>query len=93
MPNSSNDQQLLSQPGIQHVEFGGRPLDGTYRLTIHSSPDLNWSALEDIQLVINYEYWSQIKDTSGNESRLHPNALRRVPLKPLFKKAFQTTRR
>ena len=65
MPVSSDDQSLLSQPGILHEELGGRPLDGAYTLSIIDSPDLNWSALQDIQIVFNYEYWSAIR-VSGN---------------------------
>jgi hypothetical protein len=79
-PLGSSDQQLISQPGIQHVEFGGRPLDGTYHLRIWDSPDLNWSALQDIQIVLNYEYWSQIQG-NGNAGSLRPPRIGR-PLRP-----------
>ena len=37
------------------VDDGGRPLDGRYYLRIWDSPDLNWSALQDIQLILEYE--------------------------------------
>jgi hypothetical protein len=67
VPLSSSDQQLVSQPGFLHIEFGGRPLDGTYRLRIWDSPDLNWSALQDIQIILNYEYWSQIQGKHGKQ--------------------------
>jgi hypothetical protein len=60
MPIGSSDQTLLAQPGIQHVEFQGRPLDGVYRLRIWDSPALKWCRLQDIQIVLNYRYWSQI---------------------------------
>jgi hypothetical protein len=63
-PVASADQSLLSQPGIQHIEFGGRPLNGAYHLRIWDSPDLNWSALQDVQIVLDYEYWSQIQTNS-----------------------------
>lgn len=65
VPLSSDDQALVSQPGIQHVELSGRPLDGTYYLRIWDSPDLNWAALQDVQFILGYEYWSQVQ-TSGN---------------------------
>jgi hypothetical protein len=66
-PIGSADQSLLSQPGIQHIEFQGRPLDGVYRLRIWDSPALKFSQLQDIQIVLNYEYWSEIVASSvGN---------------------------
>jgi hypothetical protein len=60
LPISSNDQSLLSQSGIEHIEFQGRPLDGVYYLRIWDSPALKWANLQDIQVVLNYEYWSEI---------------------------------
>jgi hypothetical protein len=86
MPLSSNDENLISQPGIEHIEFGGRPLDGTYYLRIIDSPDLNWSALQDVQFILDYEYWSQIQVTSDAMKRSHPKWLQRAPLKPVIKR-------
>ncbi len=60
LPVGSDDQSLLAQPGIQHVEMRGRPLDGVYRLRIWDSPALQWSHLKDVQIVLNYRYWSEI---------------------------------
>jgi hypothetical protein len=60
VPVGANDQSLLSQAGIQHIKFQGRPLDGVYRLRIWDSPALQWQQLQDVQIVLNYEYWSQI---------------------------------
>jgi hypothetical protein len=60
MPLGSDDQMLISQPGIQHIEFAGRPLDGTYHLRIYDSPALQWNNLQDVQIILNYEYWSEI---------------------------------
>ncbi len=84
VPVGSNDQSLISQPGIEHVEFGGRPLDGTYYLRIWDSPDLNWSALQDVQLIVDYEYWSQIQVTQDIR---HPKSLHRPPIKPMIKRS------
>ena len=84
MPLSSTDQSLVSQPGIQHVEYGGRPLDGTYYLRIWDSPDLDWSALQDIQFIVNYEYWSQIQVTQDRTGVSRPQRLHRT-MKPLVK--------
>ena len=83
MPLSTNDQNLISQPGIEHIEFGGRPVDGTYYLRIWDSPDLNWSALQDVQLILDYEYWSQIQTTSDDVR--HPQRLKRGPRRPFIK--------
>jgi len=60
MPLSMADQSLIAQPGIQHVEFRGRPLDGTYHLRIWDSPALKWSQLQDVQIILDYRYWSEI---------------------------------
>ena len=65
MPISANDQGLLSQPGIQHPELSGRPLDGNYRLRIVDSPALHWAQLQDVQLVLSYHYWSRVNAASG----------------------------
>jgi hypothetical protein len=61
VPLSSADQALISQPGIDHDEFAGRPLDGAYRVRIWDSPDLDWKRLEDVQIVLQYGYWSQVE--------------------------------
>jgi hypothetical protein len=60
-PVSSADQSLIQQPGILQVPFRGRPLDGVYNLKIYDSPALNFDQLQDIQIVLNYHYWSQIQ--------------------------------
>ncbi len=60
LPIGSADQALLSQSGIQHVELRGRPLDGAYTLRIWDSPALNWNNLQDVQIVLDYLYWSEI---------------------------------
>ncbi len=78
MPLSSNDQALVSQSGIEHEEFSGRPLDGEYTLRIWDSPDLDWNNLEDIQLVVNYEYWSQIQTSATGAVT---SDLRHLPLR------------
>ena len=82
MPLSSDDQGLITQPGIEHQEFGGRPLDGAYTLRIWDSPDLNWNALQDIQIVFNYEYWSAIQ-VSGNTGDAHRPLIGHPRTKPI----------
>jgi hypothetical protein len=60
-PVGSADQSLLQQPGILQVPFRGRPLDGVYTLKIYDSPALNFDQLQDIQIILNYHYWSPIQ--------------------------------
>jgi hypothetical protein len=64
-PLSSVDEGLLRQAGIEKPELRGRPLDGKYRLRVYESPQLRWSRLEDIQIVLQYRYWSPI-NAGGN---------------------------
>jgi hypothetical protein len=82
MPLATADQQLVTQPGIQHIELGGRPLDGAYSLRIWDSPDLNWSALQDIQIIFDYEYWSSIIANGNVEGHRPPrfNGAHRKPI-------------
>jgi hypothetical protein len=69
LPMSSNDQGLISQPGVQHIELGGRPLDGVYSLRIWDSPSLKWSNLQDVQIVLAYEYWSEIVANGNSQTQ------------------------
>jgi hypothetical protein len=82
MPLSSGDQGLIAQAGITHIEFGGRPLDGTYRLRIWDSPDLSWSNLQDIQIILNYEYWSQIQANGNVQARKPPHVRKPIFIRP-----------
>jgi hypothetical protein len=66
LPVSSADQALLSQPGLEHNELRGRPLDGDYVLLIKDSPSLQWNRLEDIQIVLRYNYWSPTNLNPGS---------------------------
>jgi hypothetical protein len=60
-PIGSADSAMLSQPGIEKIEFSGRPLDGSYRLRIYDDGTLQWDQLKDIQLVLKYRYWSLVQ--------------------------------
>jgi hypothetical protein len=66
VPFGSADQQLLSQPGITHQELRGRPLDGAYRLRIWDSPALQWDHVDDVQVVLQYHYWSRVDRQPGS---------------------------
>ncbi len=61
LPIGGTDQSLLSQPAFRKQELRGRPLDGSYRLRIWDNPNLRWERLQDVQLVINYRYWSAVE--------------------------------
>jgi hypothetical protein len=56
-PISSADRALLSDEW--RTEFQGRPLDGQYTLRIHDTPGLRWDRIEDVQIVLNYRYWTR----------------------------------
>jgi hypothetical protein len=71
LPISSDDQALLNQAGIQHIELRGRPLDGAYTLRIWDSPSLNWNRLQDVQIVLDYLYWSEIIANGNAQGQGH----------------------
>lgn len=66
LPLGSGDQALISQSPFLKPEFSGRPLSGAYRLRIHDEPQLVWRNVDDIQLVMNYGYWSRVARSPGN---------------------------
>ena len=62
LPVGSTDASLLAQTSITKTEFRGRPLDGAYRLRIWDDGEtLHWDRLKDVQLILNYRYWSAIE--------------------------------
>ncbi len=64
LPIGSADAALLAQPEATKVEFRGRPLDGTYALRIYDKPGFIWNNVEDVQVVLDYRYWSRIDPES-----------------------------
>jgi len=40
-------------------EFSGRPINGTYTLRIWDDPAVDFSSIDDIQIVMNYRYWTR----------------------------------
>jgi len=56
-PLSSADRNLM-QDYVQE-QFRGRPLEGNYTLRIYDTDALDWSKLEDVQLVMNYRFWTR----------------------------------
>jgi hypothetical protein len=56
-PVSATDKGLLEQ--YERTEFQGRPIDGTFVLRIWDEPGVNFWALQDVQLVLDYGYWTR----------------------------------
>jgi hypothetical protein len=55
-PVSSTDHDLLST--YMRNEFAGRPLDGNFTVRMWEEPGVNLDGVEDVQLVLNYRYWT-----------------------------------
>ncbi len=56
-PLSSADRALLTD--YQRAEWWGRPLSGLYVVRIHGAPEIVWQNLEDIQILLTYDYWTR----------------------------------
>ena len=56
-PIGDADRTLLEP--YQRVELRGRPLDGEFTLRVWEEPGMNFHAIEDVQLVLNYRYWTR----------------------------------
>ena len=58
-PLSSADRALI-EPYL-HRELRGRPLDGTYVIRIWDAPEIDFEAIEDVQVILNYRYWTRFE--------------------------------
>lgn len=58
-PLSSTDRDLLSD--YMRPELQGRPLDGNFTVRVWDEPGVNISAIQDIQLVLKYKYWTRFE--------------------------------
>ena len=58
-PPSSADMSLLDQ--YMKKEFQGRPLQGLYTIRIWDRPELRFEQIDDVQLVLNYHYWTRFE--------------------------------
>lgn len=58
-PLSGADRGLLTD--YWRDEFRGRPLSGAYTLRIYDSPGLQWQNVEDVQIVLDYGYWTRFE--------------------------------
>jgi hypothetical protein len=56
-PLSSTDSALVSQ--FARSELIGRPLDGNFVLRIWDQTGVDFNAVEDVQIVLNYRYWTK----------------------------------
>jgi len=56
-PISSSDSSLLEP--YMHAELNGRPMDGNFVLRIWERPDLDLSKITDVQVVMEYGYWTR----------------------------------
>lgn len=63
-PLSSADSALI-EPTMRD-DFHGRPLDGRFVLRLWDMPGVDFSGVEDIQIVIQYRYWSRSRTPSGD---------------------------
>ncbi len=56
-PLGSADAGLMDQ--YQRSEFSGRPLDGIFRIRVWEGEGVDFERIEDIQLLLNYRYWTR----------------------------------
>ena len=63
-PISGADSSLLAS--FMRDDFNGRPLDGQFRFRIWDTEGTDFSAIEDVQLIIHYRYWNRSRTTSGD---------------------------
>jgi hypothetical protein len=56
-PIGSADRELLES--YMRTEFNGRPLDGAFVLRVWDEDGFDFNSIEDVQLVLNYRYWTR----------------------------------
>lgn len=56
-PLSTTDRQLISD--YMRSELVGRPLDGNFALRVWEEPGVSFESIADVQLVLNYRYWTR----------------------------------
>jgi len=56
-PLATSDRDQVEQ--YMRSELQGRPIDGTFVVRIWDEPGVNFAALEDVQLVLDYRYWTR----------------------------------
>jgi hypothetical protein len=58
-PLSSADRAMMAD--YMRGEWIGRPLDGGFVVRVWEEPGVDFNAIEDVQFVINYEYWTRLE--------------------------------
>lgn len=56
-PLSSSQRNMFQD--YWREELRGRPLQGLYNLKIWEDPALRWENVEDVQLILDYRYWTR----------------------------------
>jgi hypothetical protein len=56
-PLSSADSSLIGQ--VMRRELRGRPLTGHYVIRIWDTGDVDFNAIDDLQLLVKYRYWTR----------------------------------
>jgi hypothetical protein len=56
-PLGSADKSLMDQ--YLRREFQGRPLDGNFILRVWEAEGVDFNAIQDVQIVLNYRYWTR----------------------------------
>jgi hypothetical protein len=56
-PLSSADQSLIKD--YLRLELQGRPMDGNFVLRVWDAPGVKFEAIKDVQIVLNYRYWTR----------------------------------
>jgi hypothetical protein len=58
-PISTDDRELIEP--YDRSEFQGRPLDGTFALRVWDAEEIDFNAIADIQVILNYRYWTRFE--------------------------------
>ena len=58
-PISSADQTLLGD--YFRKELQGRPMDGNFTLRVWDTPGLDFNAIQDVQVILKYHYWTRFE--------------------------------
>jgi hypothetical protein len=58
-PMSSADSELIAT--YLRGEFRGRPLDGNFVLRVWEEPGFDFNAIQDVQVLLNYRYWTRFQ--------------------------------
>jgi hypothetical protein len=58
-PLSSTDRELLTD--YRRMELKGRPLDGNFLLRVWEEPGVDFNAIQDVQIVLDYRYWTRFE--------------------------------